>query len=136
MLAAVTAGLTAEQIESERERNEGEEEECTDDPDPDPETPGNFQCVSECPDGGNHSEVSEEDRKTCFGESDLSEIPLLLTLKFSGFTFDCYPKGIPYCGKFLRLQTFVKMPPKAPEETFAVLIFATKPCIVRYQLGC
>ena len=31
---------------------------------------------------------------------------------------------------------FAKMPPEAPEEIFTVLIFATKPCIVQYQLGC
>ena len=54
--------------------------------------------------------------------------------------FACEYKGlsilIPYSGKFLRVQTFAKMPPEAPEEIFAVLIFATKPCIVQYQLGC
>ena len=40
-------------------------------PDPDPENPANFHCVDDCPDRGNHSEPSEEDGKTCFGESDL-----------------------------------------------------------------
>ena len=43
---------------------------------------------------------------------------------------------IPYSRKFLRVQTFAKMPPETPEEIFAVLTLVTKPCIVRYQLGC
>ena len=30
-----------------------------------------------------------------------------------------------YSGKFLQVQTFAKMPPEAPEEIFAVLIFPT-----------
>ena len=42
---------------------------------------------------------------------------------------------IPYSGKFLQAQTFAKMPPGALEEIFTVLIFATKPYIVQYQLG-
>ena len=34
---------------------------------------------------------------------------------------------IPYSEKFLRVQTFVKMPLEAPEEMFAVFIFAQSP---------
>ena len=41
-----------------------------------------------------------------------------------------------HSGKFLRVQTFAKMSPEAPEEISAVLICATKPSIVHYQLGC
>ena len=48
-------------------------------------------------------------------------------------THSCFK--IPYSGKFLQVQTFAKMSPEAPEEIFAVLIFATKPCIERYQLA-
>ena len=43
-------------------------------------------------------------------------------------------RDVLYSGKFLRVQTFAKMPAEAPEDFFAVLIFATKPWIVRYQL--
>ena len=43
---------------------------------------------------------------------------------------------IPYSGKLLRVQTFAKSPLEAPQDIFTVLIFATKPCIVHYQLGC
>ena len=56
-------------------------------------------------------------------------------------SFDVQPVSvcvieIPYSGKFLWVQTFVKMPPEAPDEIFAGFIFVTKPCIVQYQLGC
>ena len=33
-------------------------------------------------------------------------------------------KQIPYSGKFSRVQNFVELPLRAPEEIFAVLIFA------------
>ena len=39
-------------------------------------------------------------------------------------------------GKFLFVQTFVKMSSVASEETFVVLIFAKKQCIVWYQPCC
>ena len=66
---------------------------------------------------------------TClFGPGEIKE-----TLRLCMYV---HARIVPYSGKFLRVQTFAKMPPEAPEEIFAVLIFATKPCIVRYQLGC
>ena len=43
---------------------------------------------------------------------------------------------VPYSGKFLRVQTFANSPSEAPEEIFTVLIFAIKPCLAQYQLGC
>ena len=58
-----------------------------------------------------------------------------LALQIECFVCVCDSLYIPYSGKFLQVQTFAKMPPETPEEIFAVLIFATKPCIVRYQLA-
>ena len=43
---------------------------------------------------------------------------------------------VPYSGKLLRVQTFAKTPLEAPEDIFTVLIVATKPCILQYQLDC
>ena len=41
------------------------------------------------------------------------------------------PCIIPYSGKLLRVQNFMKSPLRAPEEIFAVLIFAVPTCTGR-----
>ena len=65
-----------------------------------------------------------------------NSLPMQLCSYWWAVHIVCVILHVPYSGKFLQLQTFAKMSPESPEEIFAVLIFATKPCIVRYQLGC